>query len=286
MIAQTPAEHGPLHRVGVSGPVPVLRTRNLVKRYGRVTGLAGADLDLYPGEVLAVVGSSGAGKSSLARACSGALIPDSGQIWLDGEQVHFGTPADARAAGIQTFGQETGMADSPGRDDRRPVRGRTHPGSLGPLFVRSGPRPVVGRAERLGTELGIVPAGITSSRTVARLFDSHGDEQRRTVMARKPMHGGKVVILDEPTAMLGPRESDQVLQLIGDLRDRGLPVLLISHNLPHVFDVADRIHVQRLGRRVAVVTPSSHSMSQIVAIMTGAAAPPDHPLSFTNPERR
>ena len=271
MSTETPAEGETLHAVEMSERTPVMRARNLVKRYGRVTALNSSDLDLYPGEILAVIGDNGAGKSSLIKALSGALIPDSGEIWLDGEEVRFRTPMDARTAGIETVYQT--LAVAPGLDIAdnlflgREIR---KPGPLGSVLRMLDRKQMRTEAQRHMSELGIA-----TLQNIGQAVESLSGGQRQGVaVARSAAFGSKVVILDEPTAALGVKESNRVLQLIRDVRDRGLPVILISHNMPHVFEVADRIHIQRLGRRVAVVTPASHSMSETVAIMTGAAPPP------------
>jgi fructose transport system ATP-binding protein len=269
MSTQPPTES--LRQVDMVERAPVMRAQGLVKRYGRVTALNGSDLDLYPGEILAVIGDNGAGKSSLIKALSGALVPDSGEIWLDGEPVHFRTPMDARTAGIETVYQT--LAVAPGLDIADNLflgRELRKPGPLGSVLRMLDRKQMRAEAERHMSELGIA-----TLQNIGQAVESLSGGQRQGVaVARSAAFGSKVVILDEPTAALGVKEGNRVLQLIRDVRDRGLPVILISHNMPHVFEVADRIHIQRLGRRVAVVTPNSHSMSDTVAIMTGAAAPP------------
>ncbi|GLY27157.1 sugar ABC transporter ATP-binding protein [Kineosporia sp. NBRC 101731] len=271
MSTQTPGEGEVLHRVELTDRTPVMRARGLVKRYGRVTALDGSDLELYPGEILAVIGDNGAGKSSLIKALSGALVPDSGEIWLDGERVNFRTPMDARTAGIETVYQT--LAVAPGLDIADNLflgREERRPGPLGSIFRMLDHQHMRSEAQRHMGELGIA-----TLQDIGQAVESLSGGQRQGVaVARSAAFGSKVVILDEPTAALGVKEGNRVLQLIRDVRDRGLPVILISHNMPHVFEVADRIHIQRLGRRVAVVTPASHSMSDMVAIMTGAAPPP------------
>ncbi|MFC7274182.1 ATP-binding cassette domain-containing protein [Paractinoplanes rhizophilus] len=251
---------------------PVLEARGLVKRYGRVVAIDGSDLELYPGEILAVIGDNGAGKSSLIKALSGALIPDQGSILLDGKQVHFRTPMDARAAGIETVYQT--LAVAPGLDIADNLflgREQRKHGVLGSVFRMLDRSHMRAEAGRHMSELGVA-----TLQNIGQTVESLSGGQRQAVaVARSAAFGSKVVILDEPTAALGVKEGNRVLQLIRDVRDRGLPVILISHNMPHVFEVADRIHIQRLGRRVAVITPKSHSMSDAVAIMTGAAPPPE-----------
>jgi fructose transport system ATP-binding protein len=146
-------------------------------------------------------------------------------------------------------------------------RERRRPGVLGSVFRMMDTSGMRRDAKRALDELGI---GTLQDITQA-VETLSGGQRQAVAVARAAAFGSKVVILDEPTAALGVKESGQVLQLIRDLRDRGLPVILISHNMPHVFEVADRIHIQRLGRRAAVVTPQSHTMAEAVAIMTGAA---------------
>ncbi|MCU7723059.1 ATP-binding cassette domain-containing protein [Actinoplanes sp. KI2] len=251
---------------------PVLQAKGLVKRYGRVVAIDGSDLELYPGEILAVIGDNGAGKSSLIKALSGALIPDEGQIFLDGNQVHFRTPMDARAAGIETVYQT--LAVAPGLDIADNLflgREERKPGALGSVF-----RMLDRSRMRAEAKQHMADLGVGTLQNIGQAVESLSGGQRQAVaVARSAAFGSKVVILDEPTAALGVKEGNRVLQLIRDVRDRGLPVILISHNMPHVFEVADRIHIQRLGRRATVITPKSHSMSEAVAIMTGAAPPPD-----------
>jgi fructose transport system ATP-binding protein len=246
---------------------PVLQAKNLIKRYGPVTAIANSDLELYPGEILAVIGDNGAGKTSLIKALCGALIPDEGQILLDGKEVHFRNPMDARNAGIETVYQS--LAVSPGLDIAENLflgREERKPGVLGSVFRMLDKKHMKSEAAKHMSELGVA-----TLQNIGQAVESLSGGQRQAVaVARSAAFGSKVVILDEPTAALGVKEGNRVLQLIRDVRDRGLPVILISHNMPHVFEVADRIHIQRLGRRVALVTPDQHSMSEVVAIMTGA----------------
>ena len=247
---------------------PILRARNLVKTFGRVVGLDGVSLDLYPGEVLAIIGDNGAGKSTLIKCLTGAEVPDSGELFVSGQQVHFKRPQDARVHGIETVYQN--LAVSPaldvasnlflGREERRA-------GLLGSVFRMLDTQGMRKKARQELTRLGIS----TLQDVTVPVENLSGGQRQAVAVARAAAFGSKVVVLDEPTAALGVRESNQVLQLVRDLRDRGLPVILISHNMPHVFDVADRIHVQRLGKCAATITPQSHTMTDAVAIMTGAA---------------
>jgi fructose transport system ATP-binding protein len=245
---------------------PVLQARGIVKRFGHVTALAGADFDLYPAEVLAVIGDNGAGKSTLIKVLSGALHPDEGELLLDGEPVQFRTPLDARRAGIETVYQD--LAVAPALDIAsnlflgREVRRR---GPLGGALRMLDKRGMRKEAARQLAELEIGIPSIT-----AAVENLSGGQRQGVAVARAAAWGKRVVIMDEPTAALGVKETAQVLDLIRRVRERGLPVILISHDMPHVFDLADRIHIMRLGRRVAVVTPKTHTMAEAVAIMTGA----------------
>lgn len=253
---------------------PVIQTKQLVKRYGSVTAIDHADFELYPGEILAVIGDNGAGKSSLIKALSGALIPDSGEILLDGKPVHFSSPMEARELGIETVYQNLAISPALNISDNlflgREIR---KPGILGSLFRMLDKNAMEQRARDKMSELGLM-----TIQNISQAVESLSGGQRQGVaVARSALFGSKVVIMDEPTAALGVKESRRVLNLIKEVRDRGLPIILISHNMPHVFEVADRIHIHRLGKRAAVVTPESHSMSDAVAIMTGAMDVSDEP---------
>jgi fructose transport system ATP-binding protein len=247
---------------------PVLEARGLVKLFGRVVGLSGVDLTLYSGEVLAVIGDNGAGKSTMIKCLSGAMVPDQGSIFVDGTEVHFKRPQDARDVGIETVYQT--LAVAPALDIAsnlflaREIRRK---GMLGSVLRMLD----TGEMKRQATD-HIKRLGISTLQNISQTVETLSGGQRQAVaVARAAAFGGKVVILDEPTAALGVRETNQVLQLVRDLRDQQLAVILISHNMPNVFDVADRIQIQRLGTTAGIVTPKSHSMQDAVAIMTGAA---------------
>jgi len=247
-------------------PTPILQARGLVKRFGHVVALDGADFELYPGEITAIIGDNGAGKSTLIKALSGAIQPDDGEILLDGEHVRFRAPLDARRVGIETVYQDLAVAPSLdiaeniflGRELRRS-------GAAGHLLRALDKRTMRREASRHFSELRI---GIPS---IGQAVENLSGGQRQGVaVARASAWGRRLVIMDEPTAALGVKETRQVLDLILRVRERGLPVILISHDMPHVFELADRIQIMRLGTRVAVVTPQTHSMPEAVAIMTGA----------------
>jgi fructose transport system ATP-binding protein len=251
---------------------PVLEAKGLVKRYGRVVALDHADFDLMPNEILAVIGDNGAGKSTLIKALCGAVIPDGGTILLDGKEVRFHSPIEARNAGIETVYQNLALSPALSIADNmflgREVR---QEGFLGKILRRLDRSKMQRIAREKLSELGLM--------TIQNINQSvetlSGGQRQGVAVARAAAFGSKVVIMDEPTAALGVKESRRVLELILDVKRRGLPIVLISHNMPHVFEVADRIHIHRLGRRLAVINPKEHSMSDAVAFMTGAKTPPE-----------
>lgn len=253
-------------------PQPVLSGRGLVKRYGRVTALDNADFDLYPGEILAVIGDNGAGKSSLIKALSGAISLDEGEIRLEGKPINFSSPMDAREAGIETVYQTLALSPAlsiadnmfMGREIRRP-------GFAG-KFLKMLDHPAMQRIAREKlTELGLM----TIQNINQAVETLSGGQRQGVAVARAAAFGSRVVIMDEPTAALGVKESRRVLELIQDVRSRGMPIVLISHNMPHVFEVADRIHIHRLGKRLCTIKPDDYTMSDAVAFMTGALEAPE-----------
>jgi fructose transport system ATP-binding protein len=257
----------------MSAATLVMQATGLIKRFGQVTALDGADFELRAGEVLAVIGDNGAGKSTLIKALSGALAPDAGEIRLDGAPVHFRSPIDARRAGIETVYQDLAVAPAMtiaenlflGRELRRP-------GFLGSALRMLDKKRMV---EESAARLADLKVGI---RSMSQAVETLSGGQRQCVaVGRAAAFAQHVVIMDEPTAALGVKEGAMVLELIRRVRDKGLPVVLISHNMPHVFEVADRIHVARLGRRAAVLNPKKIGMSETVAVMTGAMKPEDIP---------
>ena len=244
---------------------PVLQAMGLVKRYGQVTALDGTDFELRSGEILAVIGDNGAGKSSLIKALSGATIPDSGEIFLDSAPVRFRSPIDARRKGIETVYQDLAVAPAMtiaenlfmGREILRP-------GILGLLKIID-KKAMLTEATRHMADLKI---GIRSMTQAVETLS--GGQRQGVAVARSAAFARHVVIMDEPTAALGVKEGNMVLDLIRRVRDSGLPVIIISHNMPHVFEIADRVHIQRLGKRACVINPKRLSMSDAVAVMTGA----------------
>jgi fructose transport system ATP-binding protein len=251
---------------------PILQAKGLNKRYGRVVALDNADFDLMPGEILAVIGDNGAGKSTLVKALCGAVIPDSGAIELNGAPVHFRSPIEARLAGIETVYQNLALSPALSIADNMFLgRELRKPGFAGQWLRRLDRSAMARIAREKLSELGLM--------TIQNINQSvetlSGGQRQGVAVARAAAFGSRVVIMDEPTAALGVKESRRVLELMLDVKRRGLPIVLISHNMPHVFEVADRIHIHRLGRRLAVIDPKQYTMSDAVAFMTGAKAPPE-----------
>ena len=245
---------------------PVLSAKGISKRYGNVVAMDEADFELYPGEILAVIGDNGAGKSTMIKALSGALVPDTGKIFLNGEEIQFRSPIDARRYGIETVYQTLAVAPAMnivenlflGREIRKQ-------GFLGNIFRQLDKKKMLSEATGYMDELKFRIQSMTQA-----VETLSGGQRQGVAVARAAAFAKNVIILDEPTAALGVKESGMVLDLIPKVRDKGLPVILISHNMPHVFEIADRIHIHRMGKRIAVVEPQDYSMSDVVAIMTGA----------------
>jgi fructose transport system ATP-binding protein len=255
---------------------PVLSARGLVKRYGRVTALDHADFELMPGEILAVIGDNGAGKSTLIKALCGAVIPDEGEIRLDGQTVSFTNPMEARNAGIETVYQNLALSPALSISDNMFLgREILKPGIMGSVFRMLDRSAMEKRARDKLSELGLM-----TIQNIGQAVETLSGGQRQGVaVARAAAFGSKVVIMDEPTAALGVKESRRVLELILDVKRRGLPIVLISHNMPHVFEVADRVHIHRLGRRLCIINPKDYTMSDAVAFMTGAKEPPSEAVA-------
>ena len=260
-----------MDKEGVKLMDPVLVAKKLSKKYGKVVALDNADLELYPGEVLGVIGDNGAGKSTLIKALCGAVIPDSGEIQLDGNKVSFTSPIEARKLGIETVYQNLALSPALSITDNmflgREIRQK---GFMGKFLKFLDQKAMAEEARKRLSDLGLL-----TIQNINQLVETLSGGQRQGVaVARATSFGTKVVIMDEPTAALGVKESRRVLELIGEVRARGIPIILISHNMPHVFEVADRIHIHRLGTRLCVIDPKKYEMSDAVAFMTGAKEPP------------
>jgi simple sugar transport system ATP-binding protein len=246
-------------------PESVLEARQIVKRFGRVQALRGANLTVYPQEVVALVGDNGAGKSTLVKTVVGVHPPDDGEILFEGKPVTVNTPHDARDLGIETVYQDLALA------------AEVDPAAnmfLGREILRSGPLGKLGfldkPAMRRGSDEAFHSLGVRIQDTSARVANMSGGQRQGIAICRAVTWASKIVFMDEPTAALGVVQTRNVLEHIRRVRDQGLSVVLISHNMPEVFEVADRIEVLRLGARVASLRPKDVSMEDVVAAMTGA----------------
>lgn len=256
---------------------PVVKGRGITKRYGHVTAIDNSDFDLFPGEILAVIGDNGAGKSSIVKAICGAVQPDAGEISIEGKPVHFSSPIEAREMGIEIVHQTLALSPALSITDNMFVgREIRRKGLLGTWFRMLDKKEMEKTARQKLTELGLM----TVQNINQAVETLSGGQRQGVAVARAAAFASKFIIMDEPTAALGVKESRRVLDLIKDVKARGIPIILISHNMPHVFEVADRIHIHRLGRRHAVIDPEKYSMSDAVAIMTGAKEPPNDQLLF------
>jgi simple sugar transport system ATP-binding protein len=244
---------------------PLLEARQIVKSFGRVQALRGANFTVYPQEVVALVGDNGAGKSTLVKSLVGVHPPDSGEILFEGREVHIHTPHDARDLGIETVYQDLALAEEIdpaanmylGREILRP-------GVLGKLgFLDKA-------TMRHKSEEAFRNLGVRIQDTAAPVANMSGGQRQGVAISRAVTWASKVVFMDEPTAALGVVQTRNVLEQIRRVRDQGISVVLISHNMPEVFEVADRIEVLRLGERVARLRPREVSMEDVVSAMTGA----------------
>ncbi|WP_234390826.1 ATP-binding cassette domain-containing protein [Nocardia suismassiliense] len=242
-----------------------LRADGLVKRYGAVEALRGANFQVSAGEVVALIGDNGAGKSTLVKCLSGAEQPDSGRILLDGKQVVLNTPTAARKLGVETVYQD--LAVAPDLDPAANL-------FLGRELVRKGLAGKLGMLDRTAMRAQAVEhfrrLGVTLQSADVPIGSLSGGQRQSVAVARAVMWASKVVFMDEPTAALGVVQRERVLDVIRRVRDEGIAVVLISHNMPEVLAVADRIEVLRLGRRVARFTAAEATLEQLVGAMTGA----------------
>ena len=244
---------------------PLFEAVALTKRYGSVEALRGASFSANAGEVVALIGDNGAGKSTLVKCMAGAEQPTSGTIQFEGREVRFDTPTDARRLGIETVYQDLAVAPELdpaanlflGREIRRPGVF----GALGMLDKKAMRTRAAAEFDRLGIRLQSIDVPIGSL---------SGGQRQSVAVARSVVWASKVVFMDEPTAALGVVQRERVLDVIRRVRDEGVAVVLISHNMPEVLSVADRVEVLRLGERVARFTAADATLEDLVGAMTGA----------------
>lgn len=255
---------------GAPRPIPaagetLLQVRGLMKSFGAVHALRGADFEAAAGEVTALLGDNGAGKSTLIKCIAGTYVPDGGQVILGGQQQHFRTPIDATHAGIETVYQDLALCDNLdvvanlflGRERVRTAI----PGLLYPINEEE-------MEQRAREALSVLRINIPSVRSLVAQLS--GGQRQSIAVAKAVLWSPQVVILDEPTAALGVAQTRQVLDLVLRLRERGLAVVLITHNMENVFEVADKASVMRLGRRVARFVIKDSTTEDVVAAITGA----------------
>jgi simple sugar transport system ATP-binding protein len=245
--------------------VPLIEARKLVKHYGQVQALRGADFTVYPGEVVALIGDNGAGKSTLVKLLSGSGSADEGEILVDGVPVTMHTPVDAQHLGIETVYQDLALAqDLDGAANLFLGRERLKGGLLGWLgFLDK-------KAMQTQARQSFLELGVDLQNADSAVSNLSGGQRQSVAVARSVAWASKVVFLDEPTAALGVVQTERVINVIKKIRDRGIAVVLISHNMPQVLEVADRVEVLRLGTRVAQFTAAESNVGQLVGAMTGA----------------
>jgi len=249
---------------------PLLEARDIFKTYGHVQALQGANFSVFPGEVVALIGDNGAGKSTLTKIISGVEHPDSGELRFDGEVIEIGSPAAAQHHGIETVYQDLALApDLDGAANVYMGREILKPGLLGVLGVLDK------RAMKSGAEAAFKNLGVAVKDADAAVAYLSGGQRQGVAVARAAQWASRVIIMDEPTAALGVVQTENVLNVIRRVRDRGVAVVLISHNMPDVLKVADRIEVLRLGRRVAVFRREEATLESLVGAMTGAIVQED-----------
>jgi fructose transport system ATP-binding protein len=250
----------------VTTVAPVLEARRVSKAFGHVRAVSEVDLELLPGEVLGLVGDNGAGKSTLIKLLSGVLQPDSGEIYVDGRLVHLESPVTARSLGIETVFQELALV--PMMDvaenlflGREELGGGRLGGALRFINRRAMRREAREQLKSLNIGLGSVRQ---------RVDTLSGGQRQGVAVSRAVLFGRKIVIMDEPTAALGVRESKAVLELIQVINGRGLSIILVSHNMPQVLQLTNRVLVLRAGKRTGLVHTEETNVDQIIRLMTGA----------------
>jgi simple sugar transport system ATP-binding protein len=250
--------------------VPILEARDIIKTYGHVQALGGANFNVFPGEVVALIGDNGAGKSTLTKIISGVMRPDSGELLFDGRVVDIGSPAAAQQLGIETVYQDLALApDLDGAANVYMGRELLKPGILGKLGVLDR------KAMKTGAETAFRDLGVAVKDADAAVAYLSGGQRQGVAVARAASWASRVILLDEPTAALGVVQTENVLNVIRRVRDNGVAVVLISHNMPDVMKVADRIEVLRLGKRVAVFRREEATLESLVGAMTGAVVQED-----------
>ncbi|MGY2897185.1 ATP-binding cassette domain-containing protein [Deinococcus sp. UYEF24] len=247
-----------------STPTPLLEARGITKRYGQVEALRGADFTVYPAEVVALLGDNGAGKSTLVKAITGTILPDQGEVLFEGRAVKMHSPMDARELGIETVFQDLALVP-----DLDPAGNLF----LGREILRSGFLGKLGVLDRKAMHARSAEAferlGVRIQDVQAKVIGMSGGQRQGVAVARAMVWASKMVLMDEPTAALGVVQAKNVNDLILRVKASGVAVVLVSHNMQHVFEVADRIEILRLGKRVATFRKDETTIEEVVSAMTG-----------------
>jgi D-xylose transport system ATP-binding protein len=251
--------------MNANGSAPVLSLKGVSKSFGPVQALSDVNFEIRPGEVVALVGDNGAGKSTLVKTIAGIHAPDAGTISFEGEVVNITSPSDAVDLGIATVYQDLALCDNLDVVENLFLGREETAGGPGPVA----PLDEVGMEKQTGELLENLAVTITDVRSEVGTMS--GGQRQQVAIARSLLGEPKLVMLDEPTAALGVRQTAQVLALVKRLRERGYGVLVISHNLADVFEVADRIYVLRLGREAGDFNAGDVSQDQVVGAITGAS---------------
>jgi simple sugar transport system ATP-binding protein len=248
-------------------PEPLLQARGIVKNYGHVEALRGCDFDVYPNEIVALIGDNGAGKSTLIKILAGSEQADEGAVFLEGRQIHVGSPFEAMRLGIETVYQDLALApDLDGSANLYLGREVMLPGILGRLGFLDN------RTMRAGARKAFGELGVDLKNAQSAVANLSGGQRQSVAVARSVAWASKVVFLDEPTAALGVVQTGRVLETVKRIRDRGVAAVLISHNMRQVLEIADRIEVLRLGKRVARFAAKDATIEKLVSAMTGGIA--------------
>src|SRR6478672_972328 len=244
---------------------PILEARGLSRSFGHVRALTGADFDIYSGEVVAIIGDNGAGKSTLVKALTGNLALDEGEIFFEGKRVNISSPQEASALGMEVVYQDLALAPH-----LNPVQNMF----LGREIPRKGLLGWFGfmdeKSMRAKASAGFADLGGTVRAFNAQVGTMSGGQRQQIAIVRSVTWANKIIFLDEPTAALGVVQTKNVLDTIKRVRDKGIAVVLISHSMPHVLEVANRIHVMRLGTRIATMPAEGTTVEELVGAMTGA----------------
>jgi ABC-type sugar transport system ATPase subunit len=253
----------------VSEPATVLEVQDVTKRYGPVTALRDVSLKLHAGEVLGLIGDNGAGKSTLISVISGTAKPDEGRIFVDGVERSFADPADARRAGIETVFQNLALIPTLNLAENVYLRREM----LAPGLLGRGFRLMNKRGMRRETQAGFRRFGVTLPPVRTKVSSLSGGQRQAVAITRAVLWGSHIVLMDEPVAALGVRQTELVLSLVERIKSHGVATVFISHNMQHVLRVADRVAVMRLGQKVSEVDVDHGTTgTQLVALMTGAEA--------------